>query len=99
MRMGREEVIERMKLKFINGGFHIRDGLKYGADLLLYTDDPSVVHSKYAFLLDDDYTFLQIIAVQRVCSSSGKELIVGRMGDNDVILYSVDRFRETLAEE
>lgn len=67
---------EDLRRYFETNGFCVGDGLKYGADLLLYTDSPKKVHSKYAVLICRDHTFLQIMAAQRVCNSARKELIV-----------------------
>ena len=78
---------------FEERGFHVGDGLKYGADLLLYTDSPNRVHSKYAVLIDRNHTFLQIIAAQRVCNSSKKILILASAdSDGKIVLTSIERF-------
>ncbi len=82
-----------MRRHFEQQGFHVRDGLKYGVDLLLYTDAPEKVHSKYAVLVDRHHTFLQIMAIQRVCSSSRKVLVMARYDESGgVVLVSIERF-------
>lgn len=83
---------EKLRRYFKAGGFYVGDGLKYGADLLLYTDSPEKVHSKYAVLICKNHTFLQIMAVQRVCSSARKELVVAYYDtERNVKLVSVKR--------
>lgn len=74
-------------------GFHVKDGIKYGVDFLLYTDNPEKVHSKYAILINRNQKFLDIIAAQRVCHSTRKKLIfVYHDSDNKIKLVSIGRF-------
>lgn len=89
--MSIENKINELKNYFEKQGYIIRDGLKYGTDILLYTENPNNVHSRYAVLLYRKQTFQQIIAVQRVCNSCKKELIIALV-ENDIKLYKVERF-------
>lgn len=69
----KREVLRRM---FLEEGFAVGDGLKYGVDLLLYTDSPSKVHSKYGVLVDRGHSLLDIVGAQRTCMSVNKTLVV-----------------------
>lgn len=78
---------------FKSQGFYINDGIKYGIDFLIYTDDSSKVHSKYGILIENNHSFFDLMSVQRVCNSVNKELIVVVFkGYNTFELYKVDRF-------
>lgn len=74
-------------------GFYVTDGLKYGADMLLYTDDPSKVHSKYAILIENNQTNGSVLAVQRICNSVGKILIFVRFNGDDYEMYRIQRLK------
>lgn len=73
-------------------GFFVSDGLKYGVDLLLYTDLPSKVHSKYAVLLERNHKIFDIVGIQRVCGSVNKELIFVKIEDGKYNFYKIQRF-------
>lgn len=60
----------------VGQGFWANDGVKYGVDFLVYTDDPSRVHSKYGVVVGSRLSYQQLIAQQRVCSSNNKILLV-----------------------
>ncbi|EPR77975.1 tRNA-splicing endonuclease [Spraguea lophii 42_110] len=77
--------------KFVDEGFHVCDGLGYGVDFLLYTDEPYKVHSKYAVVVYDNQNYQHIQALQRVCNSVRKTLILVDY-DTDIIYYSIKRF-------
>eukprot|EP00866_Antonospora_locustae_P001999 jgi/Antlo1/1999/1575 len=78
---------------FEEAGFYVGDGLKYGVDMLLYVDAPSKVHSKYAVLIDRRHTFLQIMAIQRVCTAARKTLVIAYKDSRGAMkLASVERF-------
>lgn len=82
-----------LKKYFEEAGFYVSDGLKYGVDMLLYVDVPSKVHSKYAVLVDRRHTFLQIMAVQRVCTAARKTLVIAYKDSGGTMkLASVERF-------
>lgn len=72
-------------------GFFVSDGFKYGVDLLLYTDHPSKVHSKYALLLDRNQSFFEIVAIQRVCCSVNKRLIFVKENEGKYEFYWIRR--------
>lgn len=83
----------KLKKYFEEAGFYVGDGLKYGVDMLLYVDTPNKVHSKYAVLLDRRHTFLQIMAIQRVCTAARKTLVVVyEDSSGEMKLASVERF-------
>lgn len=90
-----------LQRRFKEEGFVVNDGLKYGVDLLLYTDQPSKVHSKYGVLIDRDHTFLDLIGVQRTCSSAGKTLVVAFFKGESFHLTSFDRmvFKDSEEDE
>lgn len=73
-------------------GFFVSDGLKYGVDLLLYTDHPSKVHSKYAVLLERNHKMFDIVGIQRVCGSVNKELIFVKNENGRPKFYKIQRF-------
>jgi tRNA splicing endonuclease len=76
---------------FAEQGFRVDDGLKYGVDLLLYTDEVERVHSKYGVLIHREHTFLDLIGVQRTCSSANKTLVVAFFKDGEFMLHSFER--------
>ncbi|ADM11225.1 tRNA-intron endonuclease [Encephalitozoon intestinalis ATCC 50506] len=82
---------ETLKRMFQEEGFVVGDGLKYGVDLLLYTDSPSKVHSKYGVLIDRKHSLLDIVGVQRTCTSVNKILIVVFFDGAEVRMVSVER--------
>ncbi|AFM97979.1 putative tRNA-intron endonuclease [Encephalitozoon hellem ATCC 50504] len=84
----KREVLKRM---FEEEGFVVGDGLKYGVDLLLYTDKPSRVHSKYGILIDRRHSFLDIVGAQRTCTSVNKTLVVVFFEGCKVRMMSVER--------
>ncbi|CAD26236.1 tRNA-INTRON ENDONUCLEASE [Encephalitozoon cuniculi GB-M1] len=84
----KREVLRRM---FQERGFVVGDGLKYGVDLLLYTDCPSKVHSRYGILIDRRHTLLDIVGVQRTCASVNKALVVVFFDGLDVQMVSAER--------
>lgn len=67
---------EFLKEFLLKQGFYLNDGIKYGLDLLVYTDLPSIVHSKYGLIIDRDFTYQELVLLQRVCNSNNKILIV-----------------------
>lgn len=80
-----------LRRRFEEQGFAVNDGLKYGVDLLLYTDAPERVHSKYGVLVDRGHLFLDLVGVQRTCASAGKVLVVAFFGEGGVRLVSFER--------
>ena len=82
----------RIKKYIEDRGFHIRDGIKYGLDYLVYTDDPSKVHSKYGLIINDKISYQELIAYQRICNSNNKELLVAFMRDENVVIMKYKRF-------
>ncbi|KAH9411768.1 putative tRNA-intron endonuclease [Ordospora pajunii] len=84
---------------FIKDGFVIGDGLKYGVDLLLYTDDPSKVHSRYGVLIDDGYSMQDIIGIQRTCASANKEMVLVFFAEDGFEMVLVERMQLKNVEE
>lgn len=75
-------------------GFRINDGLKYGLDFLVYTDDPSAVHSKYGLIVfNSKCTYQQLVVYQRICNSNKKTFILAFVEyNNNVKLLQCERF-------
>lgn len=95
--MNRTESLKIIREHLIKQGFYINDGIKFGTDLLVYTDKPEKVHSKYALLFyDENMTYQHLLAVQRVCLSTNKTLIVTRVIQNnsnvEIEYIQVERF-------
>ncbi|WUR02074.1 tRNA-intron endonuclease [Vairimorpha necatrix] len=77
-------------------GFQVQDGIKYGIDFLLYTDNPENVHSKYGVLVENGQSFFDLMSVQRVCNTVKKELIVVVFRNSTIFdIFSVERFLTT----
>lgn len=87
-----QEKLLHIKNHFTEKGFVLRSGIKYGVDFLLYTDAIEKVHSKYAVLLNRQHTFLGIMAVQRVCVSCRKELVLVDYVYGEVVIMKVQRY-------
>lgn len=84
--------LNRVKEYFEKRLFIVKDGLKYGCDFILYTDDPSKVHSKYAVLVDRGQNLLNIMAVQRVINTVRKVLIFVYFFNEEIIITKIERF-------
>jgi tRNA splicing endonuclease len=79
----------------LDRGFHVRDGMKYGLDYLVYTDDPRLVHSKYGVLVDHGTDYASLVLAQRVCNSTNKILLVGLVDEDKTVRFIVcKRFLE-----
>ncbi|EJW02793.1 hypothetical protein EDEG_02809 [Edhazardia aedis USNM 41457] len=88
-----EKKVQKIKEEFERQGFVVGNGLKYGVDLILYTDEKDKVHSKYAVLLNRGQSFHQLISIQRICASVKKEFVlVDFRDDGDFIMHKFDRF-------
>ena len=70
-------------------GMHVNDGIKYGLDFLVYTDDPSRVHSKYGVLIHREMTYQALVCYQRICSSNNKKLLIVRVGEDRRVAMEV----------
>ncbi|KAL6122484.1 tRNA intron endonuclease [Nucleospora cyclopteri] len=86
-------VLQIIQNDLITNGFFINDGLKYGLDLLVYTEHPQKVHSKYGLLLyNEKITYREILAYQRVCTNSNKTLLIAFYDGREIKYKSVERF-------
>ena len=91
--MNSDKKLTFLKKYFKSKGFYCGDGLKYGADILLYADHPNKIHSKYALLIENNQTYLQIMAVQRVCNSSKKVLLLVKFFEESQFkIVQIERF-------
>ena len=81
--------LKRKKIKefLLEKGFYLNDGIKYGLDFLVYTEHPDLVHSKYGLVVLDQMNFQQLIALQRICTSNNKTLIVAMVNEDDSITF------------
>jgi len=70
-------------------GFYINDGIKYGLDLLVYTDHPDKVHSKYGLVIERSFTYQELILLQRVCNSNNKILVIAFFEDKNLISSAI----------
>lgn len=70
-----QEEIQRTLTKLLPNA-SIRDGIKYGADFLVYLDSPDTVHSSFALSLDYPVSFKMLVALVRVSSSTKKDTVV-----------------------
>lgn len=82
----------RVKEDLEKKGFFVNDGIKYGLDMLAYTDDPNVVHSKYGVLIFREMTFQQLISYQRICNSNNKILLMVFVEDENIKYVECERF-------
>ncbi|KAM0687906.1 tRNA-splicing endonuclease subunit Sen2, partial [Conglomerata obtusa] len=85
-----EVELKSLKIYFQDQGFVVKDGLKYGVDFLLYTDVVEKVHSKYAVMLNRNFTYLQIVSMQRLCTNVKKKLIVVNVNNGVYELFAID---------
>jgi len=92
------ERVEKVKIHLESLGFVINDGIKYGLDLLAYTDSPSRVHSKYGVVVSDDLRLQQLVAYQRICTSNNKILLVAVVGEDRISYYECRRFLPAVSE-
>ena len=91
--MERKEQLNILYKYLKENNFYYTDGIKFGLDLLVYTDVPEKVHSKYGIILyNKNLTYQNILAVQRVCTNTNKELVVANIKGNRVELIKIERF-------
>ncbi|OQS54074.1 hypothetical protein EHP00_1794 [Ecytonucleospora hepatopenaei] len=91
--MNRKEQLNFLCKYLKENDFYYTDGIKFGVDLLVYTDVPEKVHSKYGILLyNKNLTYQNILAVQRVCTNTNKELVIADIKNNRVKLIKIERF-------
>lgn len=77
----------------LSKGFWINDGIKYGLDFLVYTDNPTKQHSKYGAVIYKKMSYQDLILYQRVCNTNNKEfIIVDVLEDEQIELYTCARF-------
>eukprot|EP00526_Cylindrotheca_closterium_P026133 CAMPEP_0113623800 /NCGR_PEP_ID=MMETSP0017_2-20120614/12253_1 /TAXON_ID=2856 /ORGANISM="Cylindrotheca closterium" /LENGTH=62 /DNA_ID=CAMNT_0000533779 /DNA_START=14 /DNA_END=202 /DNA_ORIENTATION=- /assembly_acc=CAM_ASM_000147 len=50
----REDKINVVKEHFIRKGYRVHSGLQFGSELVLYSDDPSKVHSDFCVYIIGD---------------------------------------------
>ncbi|ELA42101.1 uncharacterized protein VICG_00742 [Vittaforma corneae ATCC 50505] len=91
-KMELEQKVKRVKIHLESLGFSVNDGIKYGLDLLAYTDDPSRVHSKYGVIISNGMTFQQLVAYQRICTSNNKTLLIALVNQFDIEYFECRRF-------
>lgn len=97
--LSHQEKRDILRKRFEEDGFAVDDGLKYGVDLLLYTDAPSRVHSKYGVLIYRGHSFLDVIGAQRTCSSANKMLVVAFFDGEGLELVCFERMTFRAGEE
>lgn len=71
-------------------GFYITSGFKYGADFLLYRDDPNFIHSEYLVFVYDYRKTLNIkelINAERIGVSNKKAFLAACVDDENKIKY------------
>lgn len=84
---------EAVKSFLLKKGFYVNDGIKYGLDYLVYTEHPSVVHSKYGVAVHGGMSYQQLIMHQRMCCATNKILIVAFVdGASNIRLIRCERF-------
>ena len=70
---------------FKDKNFFVTSGIKYGADFLLYKDDPNFIHSEYLVYIKDfktDFNFKEIINGERISLSHKKKFLVASVTDD-----------------
>lgn len=87
-----QEKLCKVKKYFLEQNFIVRDGLKYGVDFLLYTEDVDTVHSRYGVILNRNFTYLQLLSIQRTCNTARKELVLVEVIDNEIQCTLIERF-------
>lgn len=94
-----EKRIARVKEHLEGLGFFVKDGIKYGVDLLAYTDHPSKVHSKYGVVLYDTMSFRKLILYQRICNSNNKKLLIVVTNEDKLKYFECRRFITNQSKE
>lgn len=91
--MLKERLLTVVKKDLECTGFVYGDGIKYGLDLLIYTDEISKVHSKYGLVIfEKEMTYREIIAYQRICNSVNKILLLAVYDKGEMTYVTVERF-------
>lgn len=98
-RLGLEQKVGRAKAHLESLGFFVSDGIKYGLDLLAYTDDPDRVHSKYGVVISNNITFQQLVAYQRICTSNNKVLLAALVSESGIQYFECRRFLVKFKQE
>ncbi|KAM0681827.1 hypothetical protein GINT2_000344 [Glugoides intestinalis] len=94
-----EKRISEVKEHLEGLGFFVKDGIKYGIDLLVYTDHPSKVHSKYGVIIYETMSFKKLILYQRICNSNNKKLLVVVVKDDKIKYFECKRFIANQSKE
>jgi tRNA-intron lyase len=73
--------------------FYVTSGLKYGADFLLYRDDPNFIHSEWLVYTKEyksDISLKEIINGERISMSHKKKFLVASVDEkNQVVFYNM----------
>jgi tRNA-splicing endonuclease subunit Sen34 len=70
--------------------FYVTSGIKYGADFLLYRDDPNFIHSEYLVYIKDskkEINIKEIINGERISLSHKKKFLMASETDENKIKY------------
>jgi tRNA-splicing endonuclease subunit Sen34 len=73
-----------------NKGYYITSGFKYGAEFLLYQDDPNFVHSEYILYINkynEDISVKTIIKNERISVSNKKKHLIASIDDSGDIKF------------
>ncbi|KAI5172666.1 hypothetical protein NEFER03_1722 [Nematocida sp. LUAm3] len=85
--------MEKKKCKeiFEENGATVQSGIKYGADYLVYLDDPKKVHSSFSLSTVFPVTLTHLSALVRVSSSTKKATVI-YTGEETVPFIVFQRF-------
>lgn len=86
------DVCMRVKIHLESLGFFVNDGIKYGMDLLAYSDHPNKIHSKYGIVVSQTLNFQQLVAYQRICTSNNKILLLASVTGSEIKYFECRRF-------
>ena len=73
-----------------NRGFYALLGFKYGADFLVYRDDPNFIHSEYLLFIyykKTEINLKELISGERTSQSNKKKYLTAIVDENDNIEY------------
>lgn len=99
MKISLKEKVKKVKEHLESLEFFINDGIKYGLDLLAYTDSPDKVHSKYGVIISNGLSFQQLVAYQRICTSNNKILLIAIVKEDEIKYLECKRFPVNFTQE
>ncbi|KAI5181184.1 hypothetical protein NEOKW01_1403 [Nematocida sp. AWRm80] len=97
--MERKESKIDLENQLKEAGAYTTSGLRYGADYLVYLDDPSKVHSSFTLSIESNPTYKLLAALVRVSSSTKKDTVLATEASKGHTFIRYSRILENHPEQ